>query len=162
MRFMIICSLWMMSATIASAEVTVMIELSEVSVQQTKPSGKQWDFGLGKMSRPDLLVTIYLDGTPILKSKKYRDTFSAQFSERSLPLTLSGKRTLTVRLVDSDLRHDDLIDQLSVEVSEDDALMGRSFRLTGRSTLNVTLKMTPLSVALPTSSPSNNKAARLP
>lgn len=110
------------------------IELEEVSVQETKPNGHRWDVGFGMMSRPDLLVSFELNQEVLFVSKRSKNVFSSRFDQRSPPLKIDPDQTLVIRVIDRDLRADDLIDELRVPITMKEIREGKHFKLAGRST----------------------------
>jgi len=135
-------SLLMTSPTIVWAEVPMVLELNQVTVSETKPNGKRWDFGLGRISKPDLVITVSLDGEQILTTKKCKNTLSCMF-ERSAPFMLKGEQVLRFKVIDKDLKKDDLIDSLTVKLKEGEFNGKQEFKLAGKSTAMLSLTLRP-------------------
>lgn len=125
------------------AERPVVLELGQVQVSETKPNGKRWDFGLGSISKPDLVLKVYLGQEELITTKKCKDAFSCVF-KRSVPLLVSGSQDLSVTIIDRDLKRDDVIDQLTITLDESELHQAREVKLAGKSTTLLTFKIRPL------------------
>ena len=128
-------------ATPSWAERPMVLEINQLTVNDTKPSGKRWDFGLGKISKPDLIIIVSLDEEQLLITKKCKDSFSCTFN-RSAPFMITGEQILRFKVIDKDLKRDDTIDLLTVRINEGDAHQKQELKLAGKSTsmLSVTLR----------------------
>ena len=127
---------------VAQAEVPMILEINQVTVSETKPNGKRWDFGLGRISKPDLVIKVSLDGEQILTTKKCKNTLSCMF-KRSAPFMLKEEQTLRFKVIDKDLKKDDLIDSLTVKIKEGDLNPRQEYKLAGKSTSMLSLTLRP-------------------
>jgi hypothetical protein len=119
------------------------LELGLLDVSHTKPNGDSWDFGIGSFTRPDLTVQVMLNQQEILKSQKCPNTFSCIFDDRSQPFELSSRSVLRVEVWDRDLQYNDLIDHFHIVLSDETRLEGAEFELTGKSTMNLSIRVIP-------------------
>ena len=124
------------------AELPMVLELGQITVNETKPNGKRWDFGLGKISKPDLVITVSLDDEQLLTTKKCKDSFSCDLT-RSAPFMLRGEQTLRFKVVDKDLKRDDAVDLLTVSLNERESNQKRALKLAGKSTSMLSLTLRP-------------------
>lgn len=134
-----------------SAETPVVIELGQLQVSETKPNGKRWDFGLGSISKPDLMLKMYLDREELVVTKICKDAFTCLF-QRSIPILVRGTQDLSITVVDRDLKRDDVIDQLTVKLTESELGESKEIKLAGKSTTLLTFTVRPLA-AKPSAQP---------
>ena len=138
----LLIALTISSATQCWAELPMVLELGQITVNETKPNGKRWDFGLGKISKPDLVITVSLDDEQLLTTKKCKDSFSCELT-RSAPFMLRGEQTLRFKVVDKDLKRDDAVDLLTVSLNERESNQKRALKLAGKSTSMLSFTVRP-------------------
>jgi hypothetical protein len=120
----------------------MVLELNQLTVNETKPSGKRWDFGLGKISKPDLIIIVSLDDEQLLTTKKCKDSFSCELA-RSAPFMLKGEQILKFKIIDKDLKRDDTIDLLTVRLNESEPSQKQEMKLAGKSTSMLSFTLRP-------------------
>jgi len=135
-------TLMITSSTQGWAERPMVLELNQLTVNETKPSGKRWDFGLGKISKPDLIIIVSLDDEQLLITKKCKDSFSCELA-RSAPFMLKGEQILKFKIIDKDLKRDDTIDLLTVRLNESEPNQRQDLKLAGKSTSMLSFTLRP-------------------
>lgn len=77
------------------------VRIAEFVVKPTKESGKTWDRGIGKSTRPDVVVQLKI-GDTILRTPQRDNTFAARFHNVQKILTLKKGTTVHLSVVDID------------------------------------------------------------
>lgn len=78
------------------------VRVAEYSVKEQKESGKTWDRGLGKATRPDVFVALKI-GDTTLKSPVQSNSFLASFFNVSGVFTIKKGNSVSLKVFDKDI-----------------------------------------------------------
>ncbi len=78
------------------------VRIAEYSVKEQKESGKTWDRGMGKATRPDVFVELTI-GNTVLKSPTQDNTFLANFYNVSGVFTVKKGNSVSLKVFDKDI-----------------------------------------------------------
>lgn len=129
-------------STHVSAEPTELV-IGGLSVLESKPDGTPWDLGFGAMARPDLVTEVWLGDELLLETPKASNTHSAAQVMSSPIFELTKEQEVVIKVIDKDLRADDLVEQFSIKVNLQDLKTYRRFELSGKSVISLTVQVKP-------------------
>ncbi len=78
------------------------VRIAEFGVKPKKESGKTWDRGFGKATRPDVIAALKI-GSTTLTTPKQSNTFSAKFYNVGRVFTIKKGVSASLRLTDADI-----------------------------------------------------------
>lgn len=78
------------------------VRITEFGVKYKKESGKTWDRGFGKATRPDIVVSLKIGGTTLTTPKK-SNTFVASFFNVGRVFTIKKGTSASLRVLDIDV-----------------------------------------------------------
>ena len=133
---------------ISSAEV-IEVVIRSLSVMETKPNGTAWDVGFGDMIKPDLKIEIYQNEDLIMASNKFPNTYRLRHTLTSSPFKFMESAALEIKVIDKDLKNDDMIDLFSIVLHHENIQDKKVFVLNGKSTLELMIQVQPSEAALP-------------
>lgn len=126
----------------ASASPTELV-LGGLRVMESKPSGASWDAGFGVMTRPDLIIEVSIHERVIFTTPKAANTHSATQVISSPIFSLNEEVTLVIKVIDKDLRADDLIDVFTLRVTPQTVAEREIFKFAGKSVISLSLQLKP-------------------
>ena len=131
-----------LKTNIAVADPTELV-LGGLSVVESKPNGTPWDLGFGAMSRPDLVIEIWIGDDRLIATPKVANSHSAAKVLSAPTFDLIGEQELIIKVIDKDLKADDLVERFSLKVNPNDVREYKRFELSGKSVISLTIQLKP-------------------